>query len=561
VTETVATGGLFRRPSTARRMARTATAVASSGVLVGMGAATTAPAVAAEAIDCTLGNTVDSSTGTVADIQALLNVDTAIVCLTGTFILAAPLTFNHDLEIFGLPAAQLDGVNLTQILTGTSGASLELKNLSLVRGAGTAGGAVNVDGSLVVENSQFVDNAADEDGGAIFVGGSGGVEVIGSVFSDNATGPEVDGVGGYSGGAIFISDTSTGYFEDSTFSGNTASEAGGAVFSYAALTSQSTFSGNSAPVGGGLYNALGIYEESTFAENSADEGGASRSLFYAATFGSTFVENSAELFGGAIATGFPEGGPEGSGAVISLNSTFVDNTAGEVGGAVLAEYGQIGLSTFLNNEARTDSPDEHSEAIYVVGSDEAMEIGGNIFAGSRANAQLGGSSDSAFGDLGGNVFSTPASTEVALGSPASSDLFSHSVEILFGASAALADNGGPTQTVALVGTSPAINAVPADVFTVLASALEGDLAAAAELAPAAGGLVAASDSPDVDQRNETRAGLADAGAYEYGEPDPELAATGADTVAMGWLAGLTTLLLGAGAALMLGARRRSRSPR
>ena len=130
---------------------------------------------------------------------------------------------------------------------------------------------------------------------------------------------------------------------------------------------------------------------------------------------------------------------------------------------------------------------------------------------------------------------------------------------IFGADPELGDNGGATETVALIGTSPAINAVPDFVFDF--GPVSADLDAALESLDAAQELSAAVDTTDVDQRNEPRTGLADAGAFEFGEPElgSELAATGpADPKVLG---GFAALLLGIGAAFAIGTRRLSRDDR
>ncbi len=503
-----------------RRVARTATAVASSGLLVGMGAATAAPAMAATEDDCTLVNTLTAPTDDAADIQLLLDADTAIVCLSGTFTLAGPLTFNHTLTLFGLDAAVLDGNDTTRILAGSALATLTVQNLSFVRGSvNGSGGAIYLDGDLTVENSQFTNNIATENGGAIADAGASRFVVT-----------------------------------DSVFTGNEAGTFGGAIFTDDITTSGSSYTSNEAELGGAISAYFVAALESTFTENSALVGGAIGSLAadgYASAIGSTFVGNSAGDRGGAVAA---------YGFFISLNSTYVENIASDAGGALLTNYGTVAFSTFLDNEANTEFLDEQSDAIYVIGDAGAYTIGGNVFAGSRSTPQLGGTSEAAIDDLGGNVFSTSAATEAALAPPHPSDLFSRSVTSIFGAGAALGSNGGPTQTVALVSGSPAIDAVPLATFDIssasVASASSGleaaQLDAIQQLLPAAFGI-------DVDQRDIDRNGLADAGAYEFG--DAELAATGADTAAMGWLAGITTLLLGAGAALTFGARRRSRVQR
>lgn len=489
------------RPSTGRRFARSAAAVASSGLLVGLGAASAAPAVAAEATDCTGPNTVDASVGDETDVQALLDADTAIVCLQGSFLLTQPLTFDHNLTLFGLTGAELDGNDLTQLIAGSSSAELTVQNISFVDGSVTGnGGAIFSNGVLSIENSQFTGNSASGFGGAVF----------------NDSGSTFD-------------------ILDSTFTNNSA-DLGGAVYGEGIILDASTFTANVAQAGGAVFAYAMVAYQSTFTENEAIGGGAILAENYAAIAGSTFVDNVADSIGGAVST---------YGAYLGLNSTFVENSAGDVGGALFVGYGQSGLSTFLNNQAG-DETDE-SEAIFTIG-DGTFEVVGNIFAGSRSAAQLGADAPDLYGDGGGNVFSTAESVETALGTPDPSTLFSRSVASIFGAGAAPAGNGGLTQTVALIAGSPAIDAVPAGSFAPVSSGL-ASAAEGLELSPA---LTAVFTTGVEDQRSVERTGLADAGAYEYG--DAELAATGADANAAGWIGGIAALLLGAGAAVVIGSR-------
>ncbi len=537
---------------TARRALRSAAVLSSGGLIVGMGVVTATPAFAATAADCTGSNTVDAATGDEADIRALLDADTAIVCLSGTFPIASTLYFNHDLTLFGLDDARLDGGNTSQLLTGGVGGSLTVQNIGFVNGSATIGGAIYVNGDLEVEDSYFTDNASFEDGGAIYVepeSSSTTVAISGSTFTNNSTGPVVDGFDGYSGGAIYVDGSATMGIESSTFTGNEASATGGAVSAYAAVMANSTFDDNTAQLGGAVFTVYSAAFESTFSDNAAEYGGATNSVIYGATFGSTFVDNEAGVVGGAMATGADLEGPVSYGTVLALNSTFVENTAGEVGGAIFTDAGQIGFTTFLENRANSSDTVEHSEAIFVTGIDDSLEIGGNIFAGSRSNAQLGADNEGAFDDRGGNVFSTSQSVEAALGTPDESTLFSRSVTAIFGENPQLDDNGGATDTVALIGTSPAINAVPDFDFAPTSAELDSAFGGL----ESASALTAAVDSTDVDQRNEPRDGLADAGAYEFGEP--ELAATGLDANASGLLGGLAALLLGAGALIVARSRR------
>ncbi len=548
-----------------RRLLRTAAAVTSSGVLAGLGVTAAAPAFAATAADCNAGNTVDASTGDAADIQTLLDADTAIVCLSGTFPLTSTLTFDHDLTLFGLDDATLDGGGSTQLLSGGVGGSIVAQNIAFENGQAIFGGAIYVDGDLEIENSTFTNNESFEDGGAIYVNGDSSapsVSITGSTFTNNQTGPEFSEFDGYSGGALYVEDSS-GLIEivDSVFTGNEASEAGGAVFAYAAVVDSSTFTDNSAPAGGALYGAAGFVYESTFSENSAEFGGAIASVVYGAAFGSTFVGNEAEFAGGALATGLGiDDGPVGYGAVITLNSTYVSNSAGEVGGAVFADYGQVGFTTFLENRANGEEVGEEGEAIFATGFDGTLQIGGSIFAGSRSNAQLGQDGEGSFEDFGGNVFSTPRATEVALETVDDSTQFSASVSQIFGPSPALANNGGSTQTLRLPASSPAVDAVPEGVFDTVSTSLDaalGEFASAAQF-------IAAVDDVNVDQRNEPRTtGLSDAGAFELqaDEIGSELADTGLDDVKVSLLGGFAALLVGIGAAFAIGTRRLSRNDR
>lgn len=328
---------------------------------------------------------------------------------------------------------------------------------------------------------------------------------------------------------------------------------GGAISAYAVEITNSTFVDNSAVDSGGAVNSVyASIVDSTFVDNSttvdnpdADQrGGAVSAQNSLQVTGSIFTGNSARD-GGAVASGE---------SLFVLNSTFVDNSAAHEGGAVFGSTMSLEFSTFLENTAATPEPDEElpGEAVYVqnyLGSDIATFYG-NIFAGESGHPQIGvGGGAVTMIDLGGNVFTTSEVAEDDL--PASdTSVFGASVTAIFGSAPALADNGGSTQTLALVEDSPAIDVVPPLVEPGMAPA-------AAELT-------------DTDQRGEPRTGeLYDAGSFEFQPSDvvappaadgvtPRLPATGSDPSTSGWLAGIATLLLGAGAAVLIVARRRAR---
>lgn len=483
ITET----SLPRNSAFVRRSAsRVASAIGATGLLVGLGAVSVTPAHGATASDCiddgtANDNTLNSAAGDDRDdIQALLDSDDAVICLAGTFDISATLTASRNVELFGLPSAVLNGVD-TQIFEMTGDHPLVVENLTFQNGDASSGlgGAISAYGVSII-NSTFLNNFSFS-GGAI---AAYEVDVTGSTFDGNVAGDL--GVG-YGGAIIaeFISVT------DSTFVDNVSSAEGGAVQGYAAVDIAS----------------------------------------------STFVDNAAASNGGAV-----------WGADVDVtNTTFVGNDAEFEGGAIWAEYGQVTFSTFLNNTASAPDPeaDVPGNAIYVSYNGESdLVIRGNIFAGSSANPQIGVGTivtPDAITDLGGNIFSTSRSTETDVPNPADpSTLFSQSVSAIFGPSPALGDNGGASETVALVPGSPAIDAVPPLEMT------EALTPAALEI--------------DVDQRGEPRVGFSDAGAFELqadeiGGGGSELADTGLGDSTTTLLAGFAALLLGIGASFAIGTRR------
>jgi len=467
---------------TRHRAIRAVSGVASAGLMAGVSLAGATSANAATDADCTVANTVDSTAvvpGTAADIQTLMDANTPVICLSGTFALAASLTYNYDLTIHGVIDAVLDGGNSVGILVDSGANTITVESLRFTRGNDTSAAAGNKSGAIrgssgassstiIVHNSQF-DNNSGSLGGAI---SAHIVEIYDSQFASN--------------------------FADST---------GGAVTAWTSVTAT----------------------RSTFRENVSQGGGAISSYDVATVDSSTFESNEALYYGGAI---------DAFGNAEVENSTFVGNTAVHAtaarGGAIHSEGGTVRQSTFLDNSVVTS----RGESIAV--EDGTMELRGNIFAGSGAEPHLAVDAGS-FVDTGANLFTTTQAVEVALTSVQPSTQFELTTLAIFNG-ATLADNGGPTQTIALHSGSPAIRAVSAD-----------------------------ASSMTVDQRGTARPAVSDAGAFEFDNGDAdgsgsagsgdgaELAATGTETA--GWLTGVAALLFAAGLAVVGFARRRLRSIR
>jgi len=306
---------------------------------------------------------------------------------------------------------------------------------------------------------------------------------------------------------------------DSTFSGNSAVYGGG-IFNYAQLTvTNCTFSGNSATdggEGGGIFNSLGSVgiTDSIFSNNSAENGGGifnGEGVLGVTT--STFSGNSASgseggggiynydaqltvarsTFSGNSATGSDGGGiSDYDGDDTIVNSTFSGNSATDGGGIYSgAESLTIINSTFAGNSA-TDGGDIDSGAstLTVTNSIVANSSSGGNCAGAITNGGYNISNDSTCGfgtSTGGN-----------------GKTIGNGVNPLL-ATAGLQNNGGPTGTIGLQATSPAIDAIPIG------------------------------QCPVIDQRGAPRpdpsgsSSYCDIGAFEYGDvlptPTPTTTAT------------------------------------
>eukprot|EP00899_Mesostigma_viride_P018496 jgi/Mesvir1/26648/Mv20437-RA.1 len=119
------------------------------------------------------------------DFQALLaavsHANTRVVTLRGSqdFVLTAPLTIRHEVELVGSCGADgrakcvLDGGSLFSVLSVEEGAPrVTLRNLRLQHGLQLRGGAVMLNGAdLVAVDCEFVDNQATSGGGAIYMKG------------------------------------------------------------------------------------------------------------------------------------------------------------------------------------------------------------------------------------------------------------------------------------------------------------------------------------------------------------------------------------------------------
>ena len=217
-----------------------------------------------------------------------------------------------------------------------------------------------------------------------------------------------------SGGGIVNNGTLT--VTACTFSGNTKTigffDAGGGIDNLGTLTvTGSTFSNNAADVGGALANDGTLtVTGSTFSNNAAEAGGGITNTAMASVATSTFSGNRGGLGGGI----------SNLGTLTVTTSTFSGNTANRGGGISNLATLTVMTSTFFGNTATGN------------GGGIAVTGGTLTLTGSIVVPAVSGT----FTDGGNNLNSDTVDPKLA----------------------PLANYGGPTQTLALLPTSPAIDA-------------------------------------------------------------------------------------------------------
>lgn len=323
---------------------------------------------------------------------------------------------------------------------------------------------------LTVQNLRFSDgnvNDPVEGGGAIFANG-GALTIIDSTFTNNScavVGQEVKG-----GAVVTTLQTDPVYIVGCTFSGNSC-QSGGAVGSIGTSYQiiNSAIMGNMAVGnGGGIANDGGRYDLSlcgtTLSDNTATAYGGG--LFYVSNDGTgTITIDSSTVSGNRSTTTSHTGGLylQGAKAVIR-DSTVAANAAGFAAG-IFATPNAAGNSLDLVNVTVTGQAG--------TGLEIDPAISGTFLNSTIAGNQRGISSG-ALVELTNSIVAGNSAGDCTAGHPSGGG----NVQFPAGGTActadvtfadpqlgALADNGGPTQTLLPAAGSPAIgaaNACPAD---------------------------------------------------------------------------------------------------
>jgi len=418
----------------------------------------------------TVTNTSDSGAGSLRDaIASAANGDTINFALSypATITLSTPLTFGPSVNITGPGASNLtiSGGDSVVVFIVNAGATVEISGLTVVHGSSLLGGGVFNAGTLTLD-SVTVSNCTvgNQLGGGIFSSGTlnlNNSHVDGNV-AGNAGSPGEQGNGGgiyNSSGTLTVTNSDV---SNNQVIGNLPAilgegDGGGIYINAGTLIVQgSTIESNFGVLGGGIFLNVGgtlTLTGSTVSANSSLAGGNGIYTFGTTTIsGSTISGNITAPGGNSSGGGIQASNP---GTLTVTNSTIWGNVA-TLGGGIEG----------INNEIKL--------AFVTIGGNTGVTGGGlRLFAGGGASIELKiiGSILASNGSSGNCSFDAPGGTESILSGgfnlsdDASCSNFLTQTGDVNGTPAGLspsglANNGGPTETVALVAGSPALNAIP-----------------------------------------------------------------------------------------------------
>ncbi|HEY2988124.1 MAG TPA: right-handed parallel beta-helix repeat-containing protein [Candidatus Binatia bacterium] len=364
----------------------------------------------------------------------------------------------------------------SRLMAVTTTGDLTLKNVTLSGGQHSYGGALFNYGGLMINESTITGNSAVT-GGAVANGAGAGLVIEDSLFSKNTavTGGGIFNYKGdvtvrnssltghktiFSGGGLYdVSGTVT--IESVIIDGNKAG-AGGAIYAKGSLldVNSSMISGNSAGShGGGIWiastlggSATVTIANSTVAGNKAHY--SSAGILHQNFGGTLTIQNSAVLGNTASAGG---GGIEQTSGTMTIeNSTISGNRGGSEGAGIWNQNtATIRNSTISGNTSKRSGGVRNSGQLTL---DRNLISGNKAAVGREIYSYTSGTvvADNF------NLFGNNGSAGVVGFLPGATDIVPGAGVLISNILAPLANNGGPTQTHALVAGSPAIDASPAD---------------------------------------------------------------------------------------------------
>ena len=386
------------------------------------------------------------------------------------------IVIDNDVTLDGEGNLTLDANQRHRVIAVTEGVTVELVGLFIVNGsrAEENGGGILNEGMLTLTNSTVSGSSAGRESGCrtddpqLLCAEGGGIWNAGTLTLMNST---VSGNAAHFGGGIANRGSATLF--DSSILSNSASGCrssgavvcsfGGGIWNSATMTmSNSIVSGSSADWGAGIFNRQTLtLTESIVSENSAGfDGGGFLNFETAQVFDSSFVDNAAGQSGGGAANPAP-------GVLDVIASTLSGNTAVAVGGGIYNPSGgttDLVSSTLSGNTAETGGGIYNGGDISVVSctfAENEAPTATALFDPGTSGAETrlikntlieGDCSGSPFDSDGYNIES-PGDTcgfDQETDRPAEAQLDLGPLE----------DNGGPTETHALMQGSIAIDRIP-----------------------------------------------------------------------------------------------------
>jgi predicted outer membrane repeat protein len=425
----------------------------------------------------------DTPTGGTVDFQA---------DLTGTILLTTgQLEVTQDLSISGPGSGviMVSGNNASRVFHVEAGVHLAISGLSIVDGTVTGdGGGILNSGTLTVTDATISENSAGVEGGGIDNEGNGTLTVTGSLISGNTApsggGIQNDGIMTMTacpvsnntavGGGGINSNGTLSLTASVICNNNAGDEAGGLFVGGSTTISTCLISGNSASgsdsfvEGGGMAlntppgNSVTI-SSCTISDNSAsgpefvEGGGIWNDGLSPVTFINSTISGNVALggLGGSFACG---GGIfDDSTAVNLVSCTFSGNSAPGGGGGAI--YASLDTVTVMNCTISGNSAGYAGGLSFLQGfTAPPITLANTIVAGNAGAVDYDAFSDI---DVEGTL-NSQGHNLIGNGSGASgyapSDLVGTAFNPIDPVLGPLQDNGGSTQTMAVLAGSPALNA-------------------------------------------------------------------------------------------------------
>lgn len=394
-----------------------------------------------------------------------------------TVVTRSEIAIDVDVTLDGGGNLTVDGNGSHRVFSVLAGVTAELIGFAVVNGRETEGhgGGVRNAGTLTMTNSAVSGSSAGRDSGCrtddreLLCSEGGGIWNTGTLTLVESS---VSGSSAHFGGGVANRDGTLTLIDSRVTSsvaqgcrgtGAVVCSGGGGIWNSGALTMMnSTVSDSSADWGGGIYSrGAPTLTDSTVSGNSAGfDGGGLLNFGILTLINTTVADNAAGQSGGGVANQAP-GAIEVSGSTLSgngaaaagggmynatgavaylLNTTTSGNDANTGGGVYTSGALTLTSSTVADNTAPSGS------AIYDPGTSEATprSITSTLIVGDCAGSPL---------DSGGYNIESPASTcglDQATDQPAQADV----------GLGPLRENGGPTETHALLDGSIAIDQIP-----------------------------------------------------------------------------------------------------